>query len=179
MAGSFQSADRRFAQMAQPRLAGEGPAGPHAPRGATMGRMRAVVQRVSRASVSIDGEVVGAIDKPGLVVLVGATHSDTTTHAEKLAAKIWDLRILADEQSCADVGAPLLVVSQFTLYADTRKGRRPSWSAAAPGEVAEPLVDHFCTALRELGAAVETGRFGAHMEVALVNDGPVTLILEA
>ena len=144
-----------------------------------MGRMRAVVQRVSRASVTVDGEVVGAIDKPGLLVLLGATHSDTPAQAEKLAGKIWGLRILAGEQSCADVGAPLLVVSQFTLYADTRKGRRPSWSDAAPGEVAEPLVEHFCAALRQLGAAVESGRFGAHMDVALVNDGPVTLILEA
>jgi len=144
-----------------------------------MGRMRAVVQRVSRASVTVDGEVVGAIDKPGLLVLLGATHSDTPAQAEKLAGKIWGLRILAGEQSCADLGAPLLVVSQFTLYADTRKGRRPSWSDAAPGEVAEPLVEHFCAALRQLGAAVESGRFGAHMDVALVNDGPVTLILEA
>jgi D-aminoacyl-tRNA deacylase len=143
-----------------------------------MGRMRAVVQRVSRASVAVDGEIVGAIDKPGLVVLVGATHTDTPADAEKLATKIWGLRILDGEQSCADTGAPLLVVSQFTLYADTRKGRRPSWSLAAPGEVAEPLVDHFCAALRDLGASVETGRFGAHMDVSLVNDGPVTLILE-
>ncbi|WP_026257695.1 D-aminoacyl-tRNA deacylase [Actinopolymorpha alba] len=141
--------------------------------------MRSVVQRVSQASVTVDGEIVGAIDKPGLLVLVGATHSDTPARAEKLAAKIWGLRILADERSCADVGAPLLVVSQFTLYADTRKGRRPSWSEAAPGEVAEPLVEHFCATLRQLGATVETGKFGAHMEVALVNDGPVTLILEA
>jgi D-aminoacyl-tRNA deacylase len=140
--------------------------------------MRAVVQRVSRASVAVDGEIVGAIDKPGLLVLVGATHDDTPAQAEKLAAKVWGLRILAGEQSCADIGAPLLVVSQFTLYADTRKGRRPSWSLAAPGEVAEPLVDHFCAALRDLGASVETGRFGAHMDVSLVNDGPVTLILE-
>jgi D-aminoacyl-tRNA deacylase len=140
--------------------------------------MRAVVQRVSRASVAVDGEIVGAIDKPGLLVLVGATHDDTPAQAEKLAAKVWGLRILAGEQSCADLGAPLLVVSQFTLYADTRKGRRPSWSLAAPGEVAEPLVDHFCAALRDLGASVETGRFGAHMDVSLVNDGPVTLILE-
>ncbi|MGH3486369.1 MAG: D-aminoacyl-tRNA deacylase [Actinopolymorphaceae bacterium] len=140
--------------------------------------MRAVVQRVSRASVAVDGEIVGEIDKPGLLVLVGATHDDTPAQAEKLAAKVWGLRILAGEQSCADIGAPLLVVSQFTLYADTRKGRRPSWSLAAPGEVAEPLVDHFCAALRDLGASVETGRFGAHMDVSLVNDGPVTLILE-
>lgn len=143
------------------------------------GLVRAVVQRVSQASVSVDGEVVGAIDRPGLVVLVGVTHSDTKAQAEKLATKIWGLRILADERSCADVGAPLLVISQFTLYADTRKGRRPSWSEAAPREVAEPLVEHVAATLRGLGATVETGRFGAHMEVALVNDGPVTLILEA
>ena len=140
--------------------------------------MRAVVQRVTQASVTVDGEVVGAIDRPGLVVLVGVTHSDTEAHAEKLASKIWGLRILADERSCSDVDAPLLVVSQFTLYADTRKGRRPSWSEAAPREVAEPLVEHVVATLRALGATVETGRFGAHMKVALVNDGPVTLILE-
>ena len=140
--------------------------------------MRAVVQRVSHASVVVDGETVGAIDKPGLLVLLGATHTDTPAEAEKLAGKIWGLRILDGERSCSDVGAPLLVVSQFTLYADTRKGRRPSWSAAAPGEVAEPLVEHFCTTLRGLGATVETGRFGAHMDVSLVNDGPVTLIVE-
>jgi D-aminoacyl-tRNA deacylase len=140
--------------------------------------MRAVVQRVSHASVVVDGETVGAIDKPGLLVLLGATHTDTPAEAEKLAGKIWGLRILDGERSCSDVGAPLLVVSQFTLYADTRKGRRPSWSAAAPGEVAEPLVEHFCTTLRGLGAIVETGRFGAHMDVSLVNDGPVTLIVE-
>ncbi|REF36061.1 D-aminoacyl-tRNA deacylase [Thermasporomyces composti] len=141
--------------------------------------MRAVVQRVTQASVTVDGEVVGAIDRPGLVVLVGVTHSDTTAQAEKLAAKIWGLRILADERSCSDVDAPLLVVSQFTLYADTRKGRRPSWSEAAPREIAEPLVEHVVATLRNLGATVETGRFGAHMHVSLVNDGPVTLILEA
>jgi D-tyrosyl-tRNA(Tyr) deacylase len=140
--------------------------------------VRAVVQRVTQASVTVDGEVVGAIDRPGLVVLVGVTHSDTEAHAEKLASKIWGLRILADERSCSDVDAPLLVVSQFTLYADTRKGRRPSWSEAAPREVAEPLVEHVVATLRALGATVETGRFGAHMKVALVNDGPVTLILE-
>ena len=141
--------------------------------------MRAVVQRVSKASVTVDGEVVGAIDKPGLLVLLGVTHSDEAALADKLAAKIWGLRILDGEQSCSEVGAPLLVVSQFTLYADTRKGRRPSWSEAAPGEVAEPLVSHFCDALRRLGAHVETGSFGAHMDVALVNDGPVTLVLDA
>jgi len=141
--------------------------------------VRAVVQRVTQASVTVDGEVVGAIDRPGLVVLVGVTHSDTTAQAEKLAAKIWGLRILADERSCSDVDAPLLVVSQFTLYADTRKGRRPSWSEAAPREIAEPLVEHVVATLRNLGATVETGRFGAHMHVSLVNDGPVTWILEA
>jgi len=144
-----------------------------------MGAMRAVVQRVSRASVTVDGEVVGAIDEPGLVVLLGVTHTDGKDEADKLANKLWGLRILADERSCSDLGAPLLVVSQFTLYADTKKGRRPSWSQAAPGEVAEPLVDYFCAALRGLGGTVETGRFGAHMDVALTNDGPVTLIVES
>ncbi|HEY6737622.1 MAG TPA: D-aminoacyl-tRNA deacylase [Actinopolymorphaceae bacterium] len=141
--------------------------------------MRAVVQRVARASVTVDGQVTGKIDQPGLLVLLGVTHSDTEAVAERLAGKIWGLRILRDERSCSDIGAPLLVVSQFTLYGDTRKGRRPSWTAAAPGPVAEPLVDHFCAALRGLGARVETGSFGAHMDVDLVNDGPVTLILEA
>lgn len=129
--------------------------------------------------MTVDGEVVGAIDKPGLLVLLGVTHSDEAGMADKLAAKIWGLRILDGEQSCSDLGAPLLVVSQFTLYADTRKGRRPSWSEAAPGEVAEPLVSSFCEALRKLGAHVETGSFGAHMDVSLVNDGPVTLVLDA
>jgi D-tyrosyl-tRNA(Tyr) deacylase len=140
--------------------------------------MRAVVQRVSRASVTVNGSIVGRIDRPGLVVLVGVTHSDTPADAERLAAKVHDLRILDGERSAADVGAPLLVVSQFTLYADTRKGRRPSWGAAAPGPVAEPLVDHVVDTLRGRGAHVETGHFGAHMAVELVNDGPVTLLLE-
>ncbi len=141
--------------------------------------MRAVVQRVSSASVTVDGEVVGAIERPGLVVLLGVTHDDTPDVADRLAAKIWTLRILRDERSCADEDAPLLVISQFTLYADTRKGRRPSWSAAAPGEVSEPLYDAFCAALQKLGARVERGRFGASMAVALVNDGPVTLVLDS
>jgi D-tyrosyl-tRNA(Tyr) deacylase len=141
--------------------------------------MRAVVQRVSSASVTVDGEVVGAIERPGLVVLLGVTHVDTPDVADRLAAKIWTLRILRDERSCADEDAPLLVISQFTLYADTRKGRRPSWSAAAPGEVSEPLYDAFCAALQKLGARVERGRFGASMAVALVNDGPVTLVLDS
>ncbi|HEY2578158.1 MAG TPA: D-aminoacyl-tRNA deacylase [Streptosporangiaceae bacterium] len=141
--------------------------------------MRAVVQRVSQASVTVADEITGAFDEPGLVVLAGVTHSDTKQTAAVLARKIYHLRILAGERSCAEVGAPLLVISQFTLYADTRKGRRPSWLAAAPGPVAEPLVEEFVAVLRELGARVETGVFGAQMDVALINDGPVTLILDA
>lgn len=137
------------------------------------------MQRASAASVTVDGEVVGRLPRPGLVVLVGVTHDDTTATASALADKVWRLRILEGERSCADDAAPLLVISQFTLYADTRKGRRPSWSNAAPGPVAEPLVEAFADALRALGAYVETGRFGAHMEVGLVNDGPLTLILES
>jgi D-aminoacyl-tRNA deacylase len=140
--------------------------------------MRAVLQRVTEASVTIDGEVVGAIDEPGLLVLLGVTHDDTEQTAERMAAKTWTLRILHDELSCSDVNAPLLVVSQFTLYADTRKGRRPSWSAAAPGPVGEPLYDAYCLALEKLGARVERGRFGASMAVTLVNDGPFTVILD-
>ncbi|HEV2371659.1 MAG TPA: D-aminoacyl-tRNA deacylase [Streptosporangiaceae bacterium] len=140
--------------------------------------MRAVVQRVSQASVTVDGQVVAAIDEPGLVVLVGVTHQDSPGTAAKLAAKLWGLRILEGEKSCSDVAAPLLVISQFTLYADTRKGRRPSWLAAAPGPVAEPLVDAVVSSLRGLGARVATGVFGAHMEVSLTNDGPITIILE-
>jgi D-tyrosyl-tRNA(Tyr) deacylase len=137
-----------------------------------------VVQRVTQASVSVDGQVAGAMDEPGLMVLIGVTHDDTPAQAAKLAAKLWGLRILDGEKSCSDVNAPLLVISQFTLYADTRKGRRPTWQAAAPGPVAEPLVDAVVAALRELGARVQTGVFGADMKVSLVNDGPVTLILE-
>ncbi|GAB2818611.1 D-aminoacyl-tRNA deacylase [Actinoallomurus bryophytorum] len=140
--------------------------------------MRAVVQRVSQASVSVDGDVVGAIDEPGLMVLVGVTHDDTPAQAARLAAKLWGLRVFDGEVSCSDLGAPLLVISQFTLYGDTRKGRRPSWIAAAPGPVAEPLVEEVVEALRRLGARVETGRFGADMKVSLTNDGPVTLILD-
>jgi D-tyrosyl-tRNA(Tyr) deacylase len=140
--------------------------------------MRAVVQRVSQASVTVDGQVTGAIDEPGLVVLVGVTHDDTQATAAKLARKLWGLRILDGEKSCSDTGAPLLVISQFTLYGDTNKGRRPTWQAAAPGPVAEPLVNAVVAELIQLGARVETGRFGADMKVALVNDGPITLILE-
>lgn len=140
--------------------------------------MRAVVQRVSRASVAVDGNVVGEIDEPGLLVLVGVTHDDTPELAAKLAGKLWGLRILDGEKSCSDVGAPLLVISQFTLYADLAKGRRPSWSAAAPGPVAEPLVSAVIQALRDGGARVQTGVFGADMQVSLVNDGPVTIIVD-
>jgi D-aminoacyl-tRNA deacylase len=143
-----------------------------------MPAVRAVVQRASRAAVRVDGATVGSLSAPGLVVLVGVTHADTSEIADRLAAKIYELRILDGERSAADVGAPLLVVSQFTLYADTRKGRRPSWSAAAPGQVAEPLVERLVMTLRDRGAHVETGVFGAHMDVELVNDGPVTLIVE-
>jgi D-tyrosyl-tRNA(Tyr) deacylase len=137
-----------------------------------------VVQRVARAAVRVDGAVVGEIDTAGLCVLVGVTHSDTAATADKLAEKLWTLRILDDEQSCADRGAPLLVISQFTLYGETRKGRRPSWLAAAPGPVAEPLVDAVVAGLRARGAAVATGIFGADMKVELVNDGPFTVLLE-
>ncbi len=140
--------------------------------------MRAVVQRVSQASVTVGGTVAGAIDEPGLLVLVGITHDDTREKAAKLAARLWGLRILDGEKSCSDVDAPLLVISQFTLYADLAKGRRPSWSAAAPGPVAEPLVGAVVQALRDLGARVGTGIFGARMMVSLVNDGPVTLIVD-
>jgi D-aminoacyl-tRNA deacylase len=140
--------------------------------------VRAVVQRVSQASVAVGEQVVGAIGEPGLLVFVGASHEDTAQNAAKLAAKLWGLRILRGELSCSDTAAPLLVISQFTLYADTRKGRRPSWLGAAPGPVAEPLVNEVVSALRALGAHVETGVFGADMQVSLVNDGPVTLILE-
>ena len=141
--------------------------------------VRAVIQRASRASVSVAGAVTGRLASPGLVVLVGVTHTDTEATAAALAAKIFHLRILPGEKSCAETGAPLLVISQFTVYASTAKGRRPSWSAAAPGPVAEPLVTAFAEALRGLGATVETGVFGADMQVELVNDGPVTLIVEA
>lgn len=140
--------------------------------------MRAVVQRVSQASVTVGGEVVGAIAEPGLMALVGVTHSDGGPEAARMARKLWTLRLLEDEKSCSDVGAPLLVVSQFTLYGDARKGRRPTWQAAAPGPVAEPLVDLVVKELRELGARVETGVFGAQMSVALTNEGPFTVIVK-
>ncbi len=140
--------------------------------------MRAVVQRVSEAAVRVDGEVVGAVASAGLLVLLGVTSGDTAESAAALARKVWQLRILRGERSASDGGAPVLVVSQFTLYGDTRKGRRPSWSAAAPGPVAETLYLAFCAALRDQGAHVETGVFGADMQVTLTNDGPVTVLLE-
>ena len=142
--------------------------------------MRVLVQRVSSATVSIDRHVVGSIrpDRQGLLAFVGVTHDDDIGKAQRLAEKLWQLRILDSDQSAADVNAPIMVVSQFTLYADTAKGRRPSWNAAAPGPVAEPLVTTFAEALRGLGAQVETGVFGANMQVELVNDGPVTVFLE-
>jgi D-tyrosyl-tRNA(Tyr) deacylase len=140
--------------------------------------VRAVVQRVSEASVVVGDEVLGRIDGPGLCVLVGVTHGDTEDVARRMAVKVHELRILREERSAAEAGAPLLVVSQFTLYGETRKGRRPTWNAAAPGPVAEPLVEHVVRALRERGARVETGRFGADMRLALVNDGPVTVWIE-
>ena len=126
----------------------------------------------------MDGVTVGRLPGPGLLIYLGVTHSDTQTEVDWLARKVWDLRILREELSASDVGAPILVVSQFTLYADTRKGRRPSWSAAAPGPVSEPLYEAFCASLTGLGAHVERGIFGADMKVALVNDGPVTFWLE-
>ena len=155
--------------------------------------MRAVVQRADGASVHVAGEQIGGFEGPGLVVLVGVTHDDTSDTAKKLAAKVWGLRLFdreaidsdripdgveARELSASDVDLPLLVVSQFTLYGDTKKGRRPTWDAAAPGPVAEPLVDVVVAELRALGATVTTGKFGADMRVSLVNDGPFTVILE-
>jgi D-tyrosyl-tRNA(Tyr) deacylase len=142
--------------------------------------MRVLVQRVSSATVSVDHQVVGSIrpKSQGLLAFVGVTHGDDADKSRRLAEKLWQLRILDDQRSASDIDAPIVVVSQFTLYADTAKGRRPSWNAAAPGAVAEPLVDTFVQALRELGAEVQTGTFGADMQVELVNDGPVTVLLE-
>ncbi|PFG18879.1 D-aminoacyl-tRNA deacylase [Serinibacter salmoneus] len=140
--------------------------------------MRAVLQRIDSAQVTVDGEVTGAVEGEGLLALVGVTHEDTPAHAATLARKIAELRILRGERSVSEAGAGVLVVSQFTLYGDARKGRRPTWSAAAPGPVAQPLVEEVIAALRERGVAVATGRFGADMRVSLVNDGPTTLVLD-
>ena len=140
--------------------------------------VRAVVQRVLSASVSVDGEVVGALDGPGLLAYVGVTHGDGPEEIAWMARKIWDVRLLREEKSLSDVDGRVLVVSQFTLYGDARKGRRPTWAAAAPGELGEPTYDAVCAELERLGARVERGVFGADMRVESVNDGPVTLILE-
>ena len=140
--------------------------------------MRAVLQRATSASVTVDGQVVGRLDEPGLVVLLGITHDDGPDQVAWMVRKIRDLRIMRQEKSVADLGAPVLVISQFTLYGDARKGRRPTWLAAAPGEVSEPIYTAVCDGLEELGTHVESGVFGADMTVELANDGPVTMILE-
>jgi D-tyrosyl-tRNA(Tyr) deacylase len=141
--------------------------------------LRAVIQRVLHARVEVDGKTVGAIEAPGLLVYLGVTHDDTVDDIAWTARKVWDLRLLREERSASDVGAPVLVVSQFTLYGDARKGRRPTWQAAAPGAVSEPAYDAVCAELERLGAHVERGVFGADMRVESVNDGPVTLILDS
>ncbi|HET8959819.1 D-aminoacyl-tRNA deacylase [Nocardioides sp.] len=140
--------------------------------------MRAVLQRVLSASVTVDGEAVGAIEAPGLLVYLGVTHGDGPDEVAWMARKIWDVRLLRDERSLSDTDGSVLVVSQFTLYGDARKGRRPTWAAAAPGEVGEPAYDAVCAELERLGARVARGVFGADMRVESVNDGPVTVILE-
>ncbi|HEY0775752.1 MAG TPA: D-aminoacyl-tRNA deacylase [Nocardioidaceae bacterium] len=141
--------------------------------------MRAVVQRVLSASVSVDGDVVGKVDGPGLVVLLGVTHDDGPAEVAWMARTVWELRIMRDEKSASEIGAPILVVSQFTVYGNARKGRRPTWNDAAPGPVSEPVYEAVCAELERLGATVARGIFGANMQVSLVNDGPVTLILES
>lgn len=141
--------------------------------------MRVVLQRVNRASVTVDDEIVGSVEGPALVALVGITHEDSRVEVQKLAEKTLNQRIFAGEKCATDINAPVLVISQFTLYADMKKGRRPSWSKAAPGAISEPLYNAYVDVLRELGARVETGVFGASMQVSLINDGPVTLILDS
>ena len=141
--------------------------------------MRAVVQRTVTARVVVDGAVVGETTEPGLLVYLGVTHDDGDADVAWMARKVWELRIMRDERSASDLGAPVLVVSQFTLYGDARKGRRPGWSAAAPGPVSEPLYEGFCAELERLGAVVSRGVFGADMAVESVNDGPITLILDS
>jgi D-tyrosyl-tRNA(Tyr) deacylase len=141
--------------------------------------VRAVIQRVLQAAVAVDGKVVGEITRPGLLVLLGVTHDDGVQEVAWMARKIWELRILREEQSASDLDAPILVISQFTLYGDARKGRRPTWNAAAPGTVSEPVYVQVCEELQRLGATVARGQFGADMQVSLVNDGPVTLVLDS
>ena len=140
--------------------------------------MRAVIQRVLRASVTVEGEVVAAVEEPGLLVYLGVTHGDAAAEVEWMARKIWELRLLRGELSASDVAAPILMVSQFTLYGDARKGRRPTWQRAAPGPVSEPAYDAVCAELQRLGARVSRGVFGADMRVESVNDGPITMILD-
>lgn len=141
--------------------------------------MRAVIQRTLRARVTVGGDVVGETRGPGLLVYLGVTHDDGLADLTWTARKVWELRLLRDERSASEVGAPILVVSQFTLYGDARKGRRPTWQAAAPGPVSEPLYDAFCSELERLGAQVSRGAFGADMQVDSVNDGPITLVLDS
>jgi D-tyrosyl-tRNA(Tyr) deacylase len=140
--------------------------------------VRAVVQRVLSALVTVEAEVMAAISEPGMLAYVGVTHTDGPDDVTWMARKLWQLRLLRDEQSASDVGAPILVVSQFTLYGDARKGRRPTWQAAAPAEISEPIYDALCAEMERLGAHVERGVFGADMQVESVNDGPVTVWLE-
>ena len=141
--------------------------------------MRAVIQRVLRAQVDVNGKTVGSINGPGLLVYLGVTHDDTADDIAWTARKVWDLRLLRDERSASDIEAPVLVVSQFTLYGDARKGRRPTWQAAASAALSEPAYEAVCAELERLGAHVERGVFGADMRVESVNDGPVTLILDS
>lgn len=141
--------------------------------------MRALLQRAARASVTVDGELISKFDYQGIVALVGVTHTDGPEEIATIVRKIAELRILDDEKSVQDVGAPVIVVSQFTLYADTKKGRRPSWNAAAPADIAEPLVEKVVAGLRDRGISVGTGVFGANMQVELINDGPITIMVEA
>jgi D-aminoacyl-tRNA deacylase len=140
--------------------------------------MRAVVQRVLQASVAVDEKVVGALDRPGLVVLLGVANDDGPREVAWMARKVWTLRIMREEKSASELDAPILVVSQFTLYGDALKGRRPTWNAAAPRHVSEPVYDQLCSELEGLGVTVARGLFGADMRLSLVNDGPVTVILE-
>ncbi|KAB1643246.1 D-aminoacyl-tRNA deacylase [Gulosibacter chungangensis] len=141
--------------------------------------MKAVITRCASAAVEVAGEIVGELPRPGLLALIGVTHTDTEQDCAKIARKIAQLRILADEKSATDLNAPVLLVSQFTLYGDPRKGRRPSWSNAAPGSVAEPLIAQLATLLEEYGLHVEQGVFGAMMKVSSVNDGPFTVLLDS
>lgn len=141
--------------------------------------MRAVIQRILEGSVAVDGSIVGSLGSPGLLVYLGVTHTDTAEDAAWMARKVHTLRLLRDERSLSETGGGVLAISQFTLYGDARKGRRPTWQAAAPGPVSEPLYDEFCAALGRLGVPVERGVFGADMRVASVNDGPVTVVLDS